>query len=186
MQLLMFAASVRRDSCNKKLIKVAAEIARAQPNVSVDLADFAEFHLPMYDANMEVDEGLPENTLLFIERMKKSDGVIIASPEYNFSIPGTFKNLIDWVSRAKPMPWKDQRMLLMSASPSLVGGNRSLWTARVPLECCGAYIFPDMFSLSSAYTAFTEEGKLKDETTYKRLQTNISSFIHFVQELGQS
>jgi chromate reductase len=106
--------------------------------------------------------------------------LVISSTEYNYSTPGTLKNLIDWVSRLNPTPWKDCPILLMSASPALVGGNRGLWHTRVPLECCGGFILPNMFSLASAYTAFDEKGKLKDAELQKRLQQNISQFIAYV------
>lgn len=185
MQLLMFAASVRKESCNKKLITVAAEIARATAGVKVDLADFTELEMPLYDANMNTEIGLPSSALKFIHRLKKSTGLVIASPEYNFSMPGTLKNLIDWVSRANPQPWSKKPILLMSASPSLVGGNRGLWATRVPLECCGAHIFADMFSLASAYDAFTTTGELKDATVQNRLQTNVGGFIEYVKKLTQ-
>jgi len=179
MKMLMMAASVRKDSCNKKLINLAAKLAGEQ--CDVDLADFAEFAMPVYDANLQAEQGLPEATLKFITRMKAVDGVIISSPEYNFSTPGTLKNLIDWVSRDKPMPWKDKKVLLMSASPSLVGGNRGLWQTRIPLECCGSFVFPDMFSLANAYEAFASDGQLKDSALQKRLHSNITAFLQCVQ-----
>lgn len=184
MQLLLFAASVRRDSCNKKLISLAAQIIKAQSDVKIDSADFTEFNMPLYDGDMNAEIGLPENALRFIHRMQKAQGLIIASPEYNFSIPGTLKNLIDWVSRASPMPFTHYPILLMSASPSLVGGNRGLWATRIPLEACGAHVFPDMFSLSSAYSAFEADGQLKDVALQERLKTSIEKFIHYVKKLN--
>jgi chromate reductase, NAD(P)H dehydrogenase (quinone) len=119
-----------------------------------------------------------------MDRMKHADAVVISSPEYNFSIPGTLKNLIDWVSRENPMPWKGVRMLLMSASPSLVGGNRGLWATRVPLECCGAIVHPDMFSLASAYEAFDAQGNLKDQALSNRLKATVQTFTQFVETLN--
>lgn len=180
MNLLMFAASLRKDSCNKKLIKQAAIVAK-ELGAKTDLADFSEFNMPVYDADMNTEIGLPEGALKFMDRMKRADAVIISSPEYNFSTPGPLKNLIDWISRANPVPWKGVLMLLMSASPSLVGGNRGLWATRVPLECCGTIVHPDMFSLASAYDAFDEQGKLKDPNLFKRLKENIQAFIQFVE-----
>lgn len=186
MQLLLFAASVRRDSCNKKLIAQVAEIAKAQPDIHVDLASFSEFDMPLYDGDVNAEIGLPENALRFIHRLQKSDGLIIASPEYNFSTPGTLKNLIDWVSRANPVPFMRQPILLMSASPSMVGGNRGLWATRVPLETCGAHVFPEMFSLASAYEAFESNGQLKETLLQERLKNNVGEFIQYVKNLMHS
>lgn len=178
MDFLLFAAALRKDSVNKKLINLAARSLKDK-NISVDLADFAEFDLPLYHGDIQANEGIPAAATEFAKRMQKSAGVIISSPEYNFSIPGTLKNLIDWVSRISPMPWQGQHILLLSASPALVGGNRGLWATRVPLECCGAFVYPNMFSLASAYDAFNTDGSLKDAGMQKRLDDMLVQFTQF-------
>lgn len=183
MQLLLFAASVRRESLNKKLLALATESAKAIPDVKTDVADFTEFDMPLYDGDMNAEIGLPENALRFIHRMQKSDGLVIASPEYNFSVPGTLKNLIDWISRASPQPWAGKPIFLMSASPSLVGGNRGLWATRMPLETCGAHVFPNMFSLAAAHEAFDAEHNLKDAALRERLDKSVVSFVDYVNRL---
>jgi NAD(P)H-dependent FMN reductase len=175
MKFMMMAASLQKDSCNKKLINLAARLVRDLKH-TVDLTDFAEFDVPLYNADIQNTLGLPVGALKFIKHMHDADGLIISSPEYNFSIPGTLKNLIDWISRQQPMPWTKQSILLLSASPSLVGGNRGLWSTRIPLESCGAFVYPDMFSLASAYTAFNAEGQLNDATLQGRLQKLLESF----------
>jgi chromate reductase, NAD(P)H dehydrogenase (quinone) len=75
-----------------------------------------------------------------------NDAFGIASPEYNASMPGLLKNAIGWVSRFRPQPFNEHHVLLISASPSMVGENRSLWSLRIPLEHLGARVYPDMFS----------------------------------------
>lgn len=181
MKLLMFAAALRKESTNKKLIRIAADLAK-KLNCEVDLADFAEFDMPLYNADDQDAHGIPEGAKKFIARLQKADGLIISSPEYNFSTPGTLKNFIDWVSRDKPMPWSKKYILLMSASPSLVGGNRGLWHTRVPLETCGAFVFPEMFSLGNAYQAFTEDRQLKDQRLLERLHGNVEEFVRWVEK----
>ena len=175
MNIMMFAASLRKSSWNKKLIGLVAKMAE-EAGHQVDLADFSEFDLPLYNADIQ-EKGFPANVDKFVQRMHKAQGLIISSPEYNFSMPGTLKNLIDWVSRVTPMPWKRQRILLMSASPSLVGGNRSLWNTRVPLECCGSFVFPDMFSLASAHEAFDENDSLKNPALQKLLKAMLDDYL---------
>ena len=182
MRLLMLAASLRKDSVNKKLIHLAAKLAK-ETGSTIDLADFNEFSAPLYNADVQNQEGFPKNILSFVERMHAADGLIISTPEYNYSIPGTLKNLIDWVSRISPMPWSKQRILLISASPSLVGGNRGLWATRVPLEGCGAFVYPDMFSLASAHANFKDDGDLADAEMQKRLQVSVDDFVSFVKKL---
>lgn len=183
MKFLMFAASLRQDSCNKKLINLAAQLMHAQKN-KVDLANFSEFDAPLYNADVQNNQGFPAGIKHFVERMQKADALVISSPEYNFSMPGTLKNLIDWVSRISPMPWSKYPILLMSASPALVGGNRGLWSTRIPLECCGAHVHPDMFSLASAYDAFADDGQLKNTPLQTRLQENMEAFSCYVNALS--
>ena len=72
---------------------------------------------------------------------------------------GGLKNAIDWVSRARPQPFNGKQGLLLSASPSMAGGNRGLWALRVPLEHLGARVYPDMFSLAQAHQAFDANGE---------------------------
>jgi chromate reductase, NAD(P)H dehydrogenase (quinone) len=100
-KVLAFAGSTRRDSWNKKLLAVAvAETERAGAEVTVlDLRDLA---LPLYDGDLEAEEGLPAGALRLKELMKSHDGFLIASPEYNSSISAVLKNAIDWASRPAP------------------------------------------------------------------------------------
>src|SRR4051812_7132438 len=96
-------------------------------------------------------------------------------------MPGNLKNVIDWVSRFRPQPFNERHALLMSASPSMMGGNRSLWSLRVPFEHLGARVFPDMFSLAAAHKAFTPEGTLADATLAKRFEMNLVAFMDLVE-----
>ncbi|MFA6036902.1 MAG: NAD(P)H-dependent oxidoreductase [Legionellales bacterium] len=175
MRIFMFAAALRAESTNKKLINIAADLAKKAGH-EVDLAEFSEFMLPLYDGDMETNQGIPQIAKDFAARMQQANAVIISSPEYNHSTPGTLKNLIDWVSRIQPSPWKNQYILLLSASPAMVGGNRGLWATRIPLECCGSFVYPDMFSLSNAYTAFDQNNQLLDKKLTERLQGLIKDF----------
>src|ERR1700677_3357123 len=141
MRIFMFAAALRSESTNKKLINIAADIAQKAQHEE-DLASFSEYMLPLYDGDLEKNQGIPKAAQDFAQRMQQADALIISSPEYNHSTPGTLKNLIDWVSRIQPTPWKNQYILLFSASPAMVGGNRGLWATRIPLECCGSFVYP--------------------------------------------
>jgi NAD(P)H-dependent FMN reductase len=152
MRVLAFAASLRRASLNRELIAGAAEMARSA-GAEVDLAEFREFEMPIYDGDLDASAGLPPGAAELKRRLGQADAVMIAAPEYNYSIAGSLKNAIDWVSRARPMPWRGKSVLLMSASPSAMGGIRGLWQLRIPLEGA-ALVFPDMFALPHADRAF--------------------------------
>src|SRR6476620_10488080 len=113
-----------------------------------------DFDVVSYDGDAEATHGIPASALELRRRLTESDAFIISSPEYNGSMPGVLKNLIDWTSRFRPQPFDTRHDLLLSASPSLAGGNRGLWALRMPLEHLGTRVFPDMFSLSMAHKAF--------------------------------
>ena len=182
MRLLAFAASLKRESLNRKLINLAVELAR-EAQVEVDLADFREFDMPLYDADLQSSAGFPEGARELARRIEAVDGLMIASPEYNYSLPGTLKNAIDWVSRLKPMPLRGKHGVLLAASTSLVGGSRGLWALRVPLEGLGVMLLPDMFALAQAPQAFDEQGKLKDPELQERLRKLVHGYLDMGKKL---
>ena len=175
-KLIAFAASLRRDSWNRKLLHLAVPLAR-DAAAEVDVADFHELVYPAYNFDDQQANGIPEPVQAFGRRMVESDGLIIASPEYNFSMPGTLKNTIDWLSRIRPNPFLHRWVLLLSASNGRVGGNRGLWHLRQPLESLGAFVHPEMFSLAEAPKAFDDGGRLTDPAIVARLEQLVRGFV---------
>lgn len=159
---------------------LVANPAKAR-QVDVDFAAFSEFDVPGYDGDAEGAAGIPAGAQAFRDRLAAADAFIIATPEYNASMPGVLKNLIDWTSRFRPQPFDGKHGLLLSASPSMAGGNRGLWALRVPFEHMGARIFPDMFSLAMAHKAFTEQGALTDSGLQGRLDKTVEAFLTLVE-----
>lgn len=178
--LLVFAASLREASLNDRLADLAADSVIAGGG-TVDRASMRDFDAPSYDGDAEIEEGLPPGAEEFRRRLEAADAFVIASPEYNGSMPGVLKNAIDWTSRFRPQPFHERHGLLMSASPSMVGGNRGAWALRVPLEHLGARIYPDMFSLAQAHRAFDEEGRIADDRLQARLDRTVASFMDLVE-----
>jgi chromate reductase, NAD(P)H dehydrogenase (quinone) len=179
-RFLVFAASLRAGSLNERLARLAATTI-ADNGGEVEMATMSEFDSPSYDADIQATEGFPEGAERLRDRITASDGFVIASPEYNFSMPGMLKNSIDWVSRFSPQPFNEHHGLLMSASPSMAGGNRGLWALRVPLEHLGARVYPDMFSLARAHQAFTDDGRIADTQLQERFEDNIVAFMDLVE-----
>lgn len=179
LKVLVFAASLRADSLNAKLASLAARVA-TRSGALIDLASMRDFDVPLYDGDLESSEGIPKGAEELRRRLLESDAFIIASPEYNGSMPGTIKNLIDWTSRFRPQPFDGRHGLLMSASPSLVGGNRGLWSLRMPLEHLGTRVFPDMFSLSMAHKAF-EGDDIADQALRARFEKNVEAFLSLAE-----
>lgn len=164
---------------NRKLAALAASVAEQQ-GAKVDHASMRDFDVPSYDGDLESAEGIPKGADELRRRLMESDAFIIASPEYNASMPGTLKNLIDWTSRFRPQPFDGKHGLLVSASPSMVGGNRGLWALRVPLEHLGARVFPDMFSLAQAHKALVD-GDLADAALRGRFEKTLQAFLSLAE-----
>lgn len=161
-RLLAFAASLRRESWHKKLIARAVPYAVAA-GATVELHDYREFEGPMFDHDLLEASGLPPGPKAFHDLMEGMDGILLATPEYNYSIPGTLKNLIDWESRVRPhQHLKGRTALLMSTSSGVVGGIRGLWQTRIPLEGCGVFVYPEMFWNGPGPVLFDD-----DKTTFR-------------------
>ncbi|RSS62153.1 NADPH-dependent FMN reductase [Streptomyces sp. WAC06614] len=180
MRVFVLAGSSRAGSVNRSLASLVARIV-TEAGPDVDLAHLGDFAMPAYDGDTEAGHGPPPAAAALRDRIEAAQALVIASPEYNASVPGVVKNAIDWVSRFRPQPFKDKQTLLVSASPSMVGGNRGLWALRVPLEHLGARVYPDMFSLAGAHQAFTEDGRLADTGLAERLTETVDSFLALVE-----
>jgi NAD(P)H-dependent FMN reductase len=179
LRVLVFAASLRANSLNSKLARLAARHVE-EYGATADLAAMRDFDVPSFDADIETGDGVPGGASELNRRLTECDAFIIASPEYNASMPGVLKNLIDWASRFRPQPFHERHGLVMSASPSMAGGNRGLWALRVPLEHLGARVFPDMFSLAMAHKGF-EGDRLTDPKLAERFQLNVRSFLELAE-----
>jgi chromate reductase len=175
LKVLVFGASLRTDSLNGALAALAARIA-GQTGATVDHASMSDFDVPAYHGDDEKADGIPQGAAELRRRLLDSDAFIIASPEYNGSMPGVLKNLIDWTSRFRPQPFDGKHGLLLSASPSMMGGNRGLWALRVPFEHLGARIYPDMFSLAQANKALVD-GDIADAALRARFEKTLQAFL---------
>ena len=178
-RVLVFAASLRRASLNQRLATLAASVVEEQGGTA-DRAAMADFECPSYDGDVEREQGVPAAALHLRDRLVACDAFIIASPEYNASMPGFLKNTIDWASRIRPQPFNGRQGILLSASPSMVGGNRGLWSLRVPLEHLGTRVYPDMFSLATAHKAFADD-RIADAGLQTRFESTLISFLSLAE-----
>jgi chromate reductase len=178
--VLVFGASLRDNSLNDRLATMAERSVESH-GATVDRASMSEFDCPSYDGDEERQGNLPEGATRLKDRLLASDSFIIVSPEYNASMPGVLKNVIDWTSRFRPQPFNGKQAFLLSASPSMAGGNRGLWALRVPLEHLGARVYPDMFSLAQAHSGFSDDGRLRDAKLQERLESTLGCFLDLVE-----
>lgn len=183
MKVLAFAASLRKGSINRRLLLLAEDIVRESGH-EVDHAEFRDFDMPLYDGDLQAESGIPAGAEALGARIAGADAWLLASPEYNWGMPGTIKNAIDWLSRMQPVPLDRKSVLLMSASPSLVGGARGLMSLRVPLEVLGCWCYPKMFALAQAGQAYGENGKLADQALAAMLRTMIEDYLSAAEALS--
>jgi chromate reductase, NAD(P)H dehydrogenase (quinone) len=179
-RFLVFSASLRENSLNGRLARLAAATIEANGGI-VDSTSMPKFDTPSYNQDVQLSDGFPPGADRLRECIQTNDAFVISSPEYNASMPGLLKNSIDWVSRFSPQPFNEKHGLLLSASPSMVGGNRGLWALRIPLEHLGARVYPDMFSLAQAHEAFDDEGRIADPELQERFDGNIVNFMDQVE-----
>lgn len=165
-KVLVFAGSTRDASYNKQLAIEAGSLARNM-GAEVQVIDLKDFPMPFYDADLEKNEGMPENGRKLRRLMKGSDAVLIASPEYNASIPAVLKNTLDWVSRTEEGGgdhglFKGKKFGIMSTSPGPRGGSRGLVHLRAILENLGADVVQKQVSVPKSMEAFDEKGLQKN------------------------
>lgn len=183
MKILTFAASLRKESLNRKLIAQAVALLKEEKGVDVDAADYREFEMPIYDGDVEEAVGLPAGALELVKRIRQADALVISTPEYNGGIPGTLKNALDWASRDDSDPLSEKPVLLIGASPGALGAVRGLWHTRQPFEAQGARVYPEMFGLARAHQAFTETGEFADPKNRDRLGALIVGYLGFAKAL---
>ena len=183
-KILAFAGSTRKDSFNKKLVKIAADAAR-NAGADVTYLDLKDIPMPLYDGDLEAEQGIPENAKKLKALMTAHDGFLISAPEYNSSISGVLKNSIDWASRPSPneaplVCFAGKVVTLMSASPGALGGLRSLVTVRSLLSNIQVIVLPNQVAVPKAHEAFDAEGKLKEpkqQSTIESLGRELAGFL---------
>ncbi len=165
-KILAFAGSTRIDSYNKTLVKIAAAGAKSA-GADVTYVDLRDLPMPIFDQDLEAQDGAPATVKQFKELLIAHDGLLIASPEYNSSVSGLLKNAIDWASRPAPGEaplacFTGKVAVIMSASPGGFGGLRGLVALRSILGNIRVLVLPDQVAIAQAHEAFTPDGTLKD------------------------
>jgi len=177
-KILAFAGSLRKDSLNKRLLNVAVEGARSAGGV-VTVVDLADLPMAIYNADDHENIGFDANAFKFQELLKDHDGLLIASPEYNGSVPGGLKNAIDWASRksdkfAMGEVFKGKVAAMITASPGSFGGIRCLSHMRGVLSILGVNVLPSEIAVTFAGEKFDGNGT---EITDEKMK-------HILEKLG--
>ena len=188
-KILALAGSKRRESFNRKLLRIAAEGARAAGG-EVTLIEMSDYPLPLFDEDDQAEHGLPQPARELKKLMQSHQGMLIASPEYNSSITPLLKNVIDWTSRAEvgepPLVcFRGKVAVVMSASPGSLGGMRGLVHLRAILGNIGTLVLPATISISQAMNAFDATGSLAEEAQRSAVERLGAQLVQFLQRLAE-
>lgn len=174
MKLLSIAASYRPDSFNRMLVDHAAKIANGL-GAAIEPLDYASVEAPIY---RELDNALPAGVIKLKAAIARNDGILLASPEYNWSMPGSLKNLIDWLSVDSTEALRNKSILLLSASPTPRGGRLGLTQLRVPLEVLGGFVFPRVVCVGNAKDILSVNS-IGNEREERYLVQTVTDFITY-------
>lgn len=179
-RLLALAASTRPNSFNRRLLAMAAHEA-GQAGADVTLLDYADLDVPLFKD--EEERSLPPGAVKLADALLGHDGLLLASPEYNWSMPGSLKNLIDWISIDPRSPFAGRTALLMSASPSTRGGIMGLSQLRVPLENLHMWVYPQLIGVGKCTEAIHESQFAREKDT-SFLRAHVAEFVATTRKMA--
>jgi chromate reductase len=181
MKTIAISGSLRKASFNTALLRAARDLAPA--DMAIEIVDIAA--IPAYNADNHAD-GLPAPVQELIDSIRGADAVLIATPEYNYSIPGVLKNAIDWVSRAENQPFKGKAVGLMGVSPGVLGTARAQYHLRQVFVFLDALVMnrPEVF-VGGARAKFDADGNLTDEGTREFLADYLATVKDWTEKVAR-
>jgi chromate reductase len=180
--VVVICGSLRKGSFNAVIARGLP--ALAPPEMTITPApSFAGF--PLYNDDVRVEKGAPADVETFAAAIRAADGVIVVSPEYNWSIPGGLKNAIDWVSKLQDVPFKNKPVALQSASGGQMGGGRMQYHLRMALESIEAQMFlkPEVFVNFASKKIDEKTLELTDQSVKDIIKQQLAAFDKFVRRV---
>ena len=179
LRFVVLVGSLRRGSFNAAIACALPALAPSDVTI-VPLGSIGEF--PLFNQDVEA-KGLPAAVVAMGEAIAKADGVVIVTPEYNYSVPGVLKNAIDWLSRLKPNPFLDKPVALASASVGMLGGARAQYHLRQTFVMLEARVFnkPEVFVGQANQKIDAQSGELTDKATREIIAMQLQAFAAFVR-----
>jgi chromate reductase len=180
LKVLGVCGSLRKASYNMAALRACNEMLPS--GMSLHITSIAD--LPMFNQDV-FDAGLPDPVKRFRSEVAEADGLLIASPEYNFSVSGALKNAIDWGSRPPNQVFNEKPVAIFSASGGPLGGARVQYDLRRMLTQLWGHVLPrpEVF-IGGAPTKFDAQGKLTDEMTRKFLTELLAGFKVWIERMS--
>jgi chromate reductase len=179
LKVLGVCGSLRKASLSMAALRACKELMPA--GMSLTIAQIGD--IPMYNQDV-FDAGIPQPVKRFYDEIAAADGVLIATPEYNFSLPAPLKNAIDWVSKMPKQPFDNKPIAVFSASQGPLGGARVQYDVRKILVQLWGLVLPrpEVF-IGTAQTKFDKDGRLTDEATRKFLTDLLAGFKPWIERM---
>lgn len=179
MHILGISGSLRKQSLNTAALRACGELL--PPGVTMSIVDLAS--IPLYNEDLRV-QGLPEPVQHLREQIRAADALVIATPEYNFSIPGMLKNAIDWASRPPDQPFDGKPIAIIGATPGGLGTSRAQYHLRQVFVYLNGHLLnrPEVF-ISGAPNKFDADGRLTDAATSDNLGKMLVALVDWTRRL---
>jgi chromate reductase len=179
--VITICGSLRKGSFNRMLANLLPGLAPA----GMTIRSAPTIEMPLYNADLQA-QGFPPAVKALEDAIRAADGVIIVSPEYNYSMPGPMKNAIDWVSRTKDQPFADKPVCIQSASMGILGGARMQYHMRQSMVFLDALVFnrPEVFVVQAQNKFDEKTGELKDEGTRTVIRQQLEAFAAFIKRVS--
>ena len=181
LSVVSICGSLRKASLNAAIQRALPDLAPEGMTIT-SLSGIGD--MPLYNADTQ-ESGFPKSVTDMVEAIRKADGVIFVSPEYNYSIPGVLKNAIDWLSRPKDQPFAGKPVLLQSATQGPLGGARMQYHLRQVMVFLDAMVFnrPEVF-VGMAQTKIDGELKLTDQGTRDFITGQLAGFAGYIRKVS--
>jgi chromate reductase len=178
-RILGIVGSLRQDSYNRAALRAAQQLAPG--GMQIDSFDIGA--IPLYNEDVRA-QGYPQPVADLRARIKAADGLLIVTPEYNYSMPGVLKNAIDWASRPPEQPFDGKPVAVMGASMGAMGSSRAQYHLRQSCVFLNALVMnrPEVM-IATAQTKFDAEGTLTDQPTRDFLAAYLVAFKAWVQRM---
>lgn len=178
LEVLGLSGSLRRASLNSGLLRAAR--ALVPEGITITIHDWRD--VPLYDGDVQERDGFPPPVHELREAIRRADGVLIATPEYNNATPGGLKNALDWVSRGKDQPLAGKPVALMGASPGGFGTVRAQIQVRQLFRVLGARELPSPeLHVSNATPLFSPDGELTDDATRAKVAALVTALAAWIR-----
>lgn len=183
LRLVALVGSLRAGSLNRHLAESLAALAPDDVQIEV-LPNIGD--IPHYNSDLQ-EQGFPAAVTALGDRIRAADGVVIVSPEYNYSVPGVLKNALDWLSRLPDQPFAGKPIAIQSASMGAVGGARMQYHLRQIFVFLDGHVLsrPEVM-VGAAHEKFDREGRLIDESTRKHVAQQLAAFAALIRRLGRN